>query len=114
MSFLLAVTLVWGGCLSCSQYFMFPGAKAPCCNPAGHCRRMPAQNSAPKDCTIQSIELPTALPDASAHFSLPVAGVALALAVQNPASDTNARPLPTFPPKESPLDLCLRNSVFRV
>src|SRR5438067_10242355 len=42
MSFLLAVTLLWGGCLSCSQYFMFPNAKAGCCKPASGCGKVPA------------------------------------------------------------------------
>jgi hypothetical protein len=38
LSFLMLVTLVWGGCLSCDEYFMWPGAKS-CCSPNGHCKK---------------------------------------------------------------------------
>ena len=34
----MLATLVWGGCISCDEYFMWPGAKS-CCSPDGHCRR---------------------------------------------------------------------------
>ncbi len=37
LSLLLLVTLVWGGCISCEQYSMWPGA-ASCCSPSGHCK----------------------------------------------------------------------------
>lgn len=44
-SLLLLTTLIWGGCLSCEQYFMWPGAKS-CCSPDGHCKtKTPPQNS---------------------------------------------------------------------
>ena len=33
-------TFLWGGCVSCEQYFMFPGQKAKsCCNKSGQCER---------------------------------------------------------------------------
>ena len=46
LSLLLLTTLVWGGCISCEQYFMFGGAKS-CCSPNGHCKTKtsPSQNS---------------------------------------------------------------------
>ncbi len=46
LSLLLLVTLIWGGCVSCEQYFMFGGAKS-CCSPNGHCKtkNSPSQNS---------------------------------------------------------------------
>jgi hypothetical protein len=44
---LIAVTLVWGGCISCEQYFMFSGAKG-CCSPGGHCKTK--QTPAKQDC----------------------------------------------------------------
>lgn len=37
LSLLLLTTLVWGGCISCEQYFMFGWAKS-CCSPDGHCK----------------------------------------------------------------------------
>ena len=46
LSLLLLTTLIWGGCVSCEQYFMWPGAKS-CCSPDGHCKKKtpPRQNS---------------------------------------------------------------------
>jgi hypothetical protein len=33
----MLATLVWGGCISCDEYFMWPGVKS-CCMPNGHCK----------------------------------------------------------------------------
>jgi len=45
LSLLLLTTLVWGGCISCEQYFMWPGAKS-CCSPSGYCKtKTPPLNS---------------------------------------------------------------------
>src|SRR5262245_52232882 len=36
---------MWGGCVSCEQYFMFPGKQQQsCCNKSGQCER-PGKNS---------------------------------------------------------------------
>ena len=46
LSLLLVATVTWGGCISCKQYFMWPGAK-DCCSGKGHCKSKPLkQNSA--------------------------------------------------------------------
>jgi|SRR5689334_3821476 hypothetical protein len=46
LSLLLIATVTWGGCISCKQYFMLPGAK-DCCSGKGHCKSKPVkQNSA--------------------------------------------------------------------
>ena len=37
LSMLMLATLVWGGCISCSEYFMWPSAKS-CCSPNGRCK----------------------------------------------------------------------------
>jgi hypothetical protein len=37
LSLLLVLTLVWGGCLSCEQYFMWSSTKG-CCSANGHCK----------------------------------------------------------------------------
>src|SRR5215831_11121117 len=44
LSLLLMATFLWGGCVSCEQYFMFPGKHQPCCNKSGQCER-PGKNS---------------------------------------------------------------------
>lgn len=49
---LLLTTLVWGGCISCEQYFMFDGAKS-CCTADGHCKtkQPPTKQSTGRACT---------------------------------------------------------------
>jgi hypothetical protein len=37
LSLLLLTTLMWGGCVSCEQFFMWPGAKG-CCSHDGRCK----------------------------------------------------------------------------
>jgi hypothetical protein len=44
LSLLVVTTFMWGGCVSCEQYFMFPGKHQPCCNQSGQCER-PGKNS---------------------------------------------------------------------
>lgn len=47
---LLLTTFVWGGCVSCEQFFMFSSAKR-CCAPDGHCKtKVPGQNKRPVEC----------------------------------------------------------------
>jgi hypothetical protein len=46
LSLLLVATFLWGGCVSCEQYFMFPGKHQPCCNKSGQCER--PDKSSPK------------------------------------------------------------------
>lgn len=55
LSLLLVVTLLWGGCLSCPQYFMFPNSHGGCCHPDGHCKQVPSQQPASTECNIQPI-----------------------------------------------------------
>ena len=50
LSVLLLTTLLWGGCISCEQFFMFPGAKS-CCQANGRCdTKRPQQSQAGRDC----------------------------------------------------------------
>src|SRR5215470_19481863 len=44
LSLVVVATFLWGGCVSCEQYFMFPGKHQPCCNKSGQCER-PEKNS---------------------------------------------------------------------
>lgn len=57
MALVMVVTLLWGGCLSCSQYFMFPKAIAKhCCLPTGHCKNVPARQTE-QQCNRQAMAL---------------------------------------------------------
>jgi hypothetical protein len=44
LSLLLLTTLLWGGCISCEQFFMWPGVKG-CCGANGQCKREKSQPS---------------------------------------------------------------------
>ena len=54
MAFLAATTLMWGGCLSCPQFFgPTINAHKSCCNPHGSCKEKPGSQKAARECTIQ-------------------------------------------------------------
>jgi hypothetical protein len=113
LSLLLVMTLLWGGCLSCPQYFMFPNSHDGCCNPAGHCKQDPAHRPASKDCNIQPIALETGAIDMAAHPALPIAIIPVALLTAD-ASVHGAPLLEFLPSHESPPDFSLLHSVFRI
>jgi hypothetical protein len=52
LSLLLLTTLMWGGCVSCEQFFMWRGAKG-CCGQNGRCKtkQAPAGERAGAPCT---------------------------------------------------------------
>ena len=52
---LLLTALVWGGCVSCPQFFMFAKAKDSCCNPTGGCKR--TQKAPASDCNTMPLAL---------------------------------------------------------
>jgi hypothetical protein len=47
LSVVTVATLLWGGCVSCPQFFMFPAAKKDCCK-AGHCEKSKSHKSTPE------------------------------------------------------------------
>jgi hypothetical protein len=116
MATVLMATLLWGGCLSCAQYFMFPsmGAKA-CCTPSGECKDRPSRPSSQEECRIQPLALAQAptTPERGSTLSsfaaLPALAtkstVALRLGVWDKAFPANLT---------SPPDLCLLHSVLRI
>jgi hypothetical protein len=112
LSIVLVATLLWGGCLSCSQYFMVPSSRAGCCNPAGHCGKIPQPQS--KDCHIQPFAPTKNSPDVTAPLTL----MPLALSTDPTTSDqlhlSSTRSPAFFVAESSPPDLCLLYSVFRI
>ena len=44
LSLLLLTTLVWGGCISCEQFYMWPNVKS-CCGANGRCKTKKSQDS---------------------------------------------------------------------
>jgi hypothetical protein len=113
LSLVLGVTLLWGGCLSCSQYFMFPSSRAGCCNPAGHCGTTP-QSPDSKDCHIQPIALTKTFAGVSGQPEFHAVTYSLVHAADGPANIINAQSLSFVVPEASPPDLCLLHSVIRI
>jgi hypothetical protein len=68
----MVVTLLWGGCISCPQFFMFSKAKSSCCEKDGQCKR-PSKSTTGKQC--QQMPLSPAGAD-SVHVDLPVVAIA--------------------------------------
>src|SRR5579884_3964516 len=50
LSLPFVITLLWGGCISCEQYFTF-GKSHGCCNPDGRCKtKIPVKNGSGREC----------------------------------------------------------------
>jgi hypothetical protein len=110
LSALMMATLLWGGCVSCPQYFMFPSAKKDCCK-SGHCERSKSQKSAPgRECNRMAFGVHGFV---ELHAELPTAVI--------PASDL-VRPAILFSPavmmpelvEHSPPELQVLNSLFLI
>ena len=111
LSLLLVTTLVWGGCVSCEQYFMFGGAK-DCCAPDGHCKsRAPGQKTPARACNQIAF-------DHQRHADLSVCLPVPVIASILPANFTPGRaPMPRreFRPSEpSPPDLQILHATFLI
>ena len=103
-------TLIWGGCISCEQYFMF-GQSHGCCNPEGHCKRKaPAKNSPAPDCKQIAFDHQKGI---DLHFDLPVITVERIAA---PVRDVERFPrgLDALPLDPSPPDLQVLHSIFLI
>ena len=60
---------MWGGCISCPQFFIFPGAQKSCCTETGQCER-PTKSAPAEECQRISLELQNAI---HLHLDLPPA-----------------------------------------
>jgi len=100
LSLILAVTLLFGGCLTSF-------AKSACCHPSSHCRKAPVR----QDCKVQPSGAASAVTVTTPDIWVPAADVTIAFAVPAPEDKDGVRP-PA--PRQSPPDLCLLHSVIRV
>lgn len=108
LSLLLLTTLVWGGCISCEQYFMWPGAKG-CCSPNGHCKtKTPTPQNSRRECKQITFDHQKSV---DLHIDLPVIAVVnfdLPMRAVEPFADwRGANPIEPSPP-----DLQVLNSTF--
>jgi hypothetical protein len=102
--------MLWGGCISCPQFFMFPGAKKDCCG-SGRCEKSKSQNSAPnKECKRMPLE-----PAASAHVQadLPPA-VTVSIDLPAPELLCSVAVHAILPVEHSPPDLQVLNATFLI
>jgi hypothetical protein len=110
LSLLLVTTLLWGGCISCEQYFMF-GQSHGCCNPDGHCKRKtPVKDGSGRDCKQIAFDHYKGI---DLHFDLPVVSLAkIGLPLRN--REVLARWRAVLPSDPSPPDLQALHSTFLI
>ena len=110
LSLLLLTTLVWGGCISCEQYFMWPGAKG-CCSPNGHCKtKTPAPQNSKRECKQIAFDHQKSV---DLHIDLPViAAVKIDLRSRTVEAFGDWRGANLIEP--SPPDLQVLNSTFLI
>jgi hypothetical protein len=111
LSALVVVTLLWGGCISCSQFFMFTAVEKNCCDKAGQCKR-PTKSAPVKECKRMPLE-PQGF--AAAHSELAAALVSSEI----PVVPVLAGSLMTVrheaaPVEHSPPDLNVLHSTFLI
>lgn len=110
LSLLLLITLVWGGCISCSQFYMFPRAKKDCCN-SGRCDR----SQAPKQIPIRECKRMPLTQAVSADLAAEAPAAIISLVyLPRPAISLLRSPVPVAAVDHSPPELHLLNSTFRI
>ena len=107
LSFLLVVTLLWGGCISCPQFFMLQTAEKSCCNKAGQCER-PSKTAPVKECKQMPLEAHSFI-SLAVDFSADNLFLSAGAAPQLTAAHLEA---PAGAP--SPPDLTILNSSFLI
>ena len=110
LSLLVVTTLIWGGCISCEQYFMWPGARG-CCAPDGHCKtKTPTQQNSGRECKQIAFDHQKSI---DLHIDLPVVAVVafdLAPRTVEPLAAMHS----TNPIEASPPDLQVLHSIFLI
>ena len=110
LSLLLLTTLVWGGCISCEQYFMWPGAKSCCASDGHYKKKTPAQKTSGVECKQMALEHQKSV---DLHIDLPVVAVA-PFQVPLPAIQAMTTWRGVSPVEPSPPDLQILHSTFLI
>ena len=116
LSLVVVATFLWGGCVSCEQYFMFPGKHQlrSCCNQSGRCERPGKNPSKPEkqDCN----RLPLNRGEKAHVMPLPaILPAPIAIELQQPPSSVLLRASAfEAPPDPSPPDLQVINATFLI
>jgi hypothetical protein len=110
LSLLLLTTLIWGGCISCEQYFMFGGAKS-CCAPDGHCKtKSPTQKDSERECKQIAFDHQKSV---DLHIDLPMVAV-VTVDLPLPSVQSLAAWLDSSAVDPSPPDLQILHSTFLI
>ena len=101
LSLLMVATLLWGGCISCSQFFMLQKSRKSCCQKNGQCKR-PSRSAPVKECKRMPLE-PQA---ATSHVAPAMAALPEDPIVLSPALEASLVGIhPEAPGEPSPPDL---------
>lgn len=110
LSLLLLSTVLWGGCVSCEQYFTF-GKSHGCCNPDGRCKtKAPTKNNSGRECKQIAFDHHKGI---NLHFGLPVVAIAT-ISVPAADEDTFWHRYTAVPFDPSPPDFQILHSVFLI
>jgi hypothetical protein len=112
LSLLLLTTVVWGGCISCEQYFMFGGAKS-CCSPDGRCKtkKSPTEQNRGRECAQITFDHHKTIDH---HIDLAHIAAAVEIAVPLPSIDGVERWHAFRLIEPSPPDLQVLHSTFLI
>jgi hypothetical protein len=112
LSLVVVATFLWRGCVSCEQYFMFPGKHQPCCNNSGQCERPGKDTPRPvkQDCNRLALER-----TATTHVPLPaVLQVPIAPPVEQFSALLLHQVALEVPPDPSPPDAQALHATFLI
>jgi len=107
----MLATLVWGGCISCNEYFMWPGAKS-CCAPDGHCKtkKPPTKHDTGRECNQIAFHNKKSIDH---HIDLPIIAV-VEIDLHLRAIERLELLLGVNPVEPSPPDLQVLHSTFLI
>src|SRR4051812_9726847 len=113
LSLLMLATFLWGGCISCPQFFMFSGkTEKGCCKKNGRCERT-SKNTPLKECRRMPLEPQV---NSFGHGDIALAAITTDGAVVSPQAEVSATTpyseIPLF--THSPPDLTLLYSTFLI
>src|SRR5579859_3100291 len=119
-SFLLVVSYLWGGCVSCEQFFMLPGSKGHCCetrrckNPVKKSTDRSGPQTTQQDCQTMPLE-GSSVANSHSDLAAPLPDLAVPAAIIIDFTHSEARVVTEFDfTAGSPPDIPLTNSALLI
>ena len=106
---LLMVSYLWGGCISCEQFFMLPGSKSDCCD-RNKCKKQPKQSNPAtqqQDCQKMPLEQGSG---AHQHSGIALAAATSSLHIVTEVRLFGVSEVTVDPGTDSPPDLPILNA----